>query len=82
MTISGRRRGFNVKPRKMKFQPSCARWAPVRWIHIDEAPRSPFDQNASPARAERDSAVAEDVALDTTSAALLVFLLSLAFRGK
>jgi hypothetical protein len=36
----------------------------------------------SPGRAERDIAAAEDVALDTTFAALLVFLLSWAFRGK
>jgi hypothetical protein len=42
----------------------------------------PSVKNASPARAERDIAVAEDVALDTTFAALLVFLSSLAFRGK
>jgi hypothetical protein len=52
------------------------------WIHIDEAPRFPSVRNASPAGAERDIAVAEDVALDTTFAALLVFLLNLAFRGK
>jgi hypothetical protein len=38
--------------------------------------------NASPGRAERDIAVPEDVVLDTTFAALLVFLLSSAFRGK
>ena len=42
---------------------------------------STYDK-ASPGRAEGDIAVAEDVALDTTFAALLVFLLISAFRGK
>ena len=38
--------------------------------------------NASRGRAERDIAVPEDVALDTTFAALLVHLMNSAFRGK
>jgi transcriptional regulator with XRE-family HTH domain len=80
--VSGRRRGFNVKLRKMRFQPSCARRAPIRLDSYRRGASLPFDQNASPARAERDIAVAEDVALDTTFAALLVILLSLAFRGS
>jgi len=67
---------------RLRFQPSCARRAPVRLDSYRRGASLPSVKNASPARAERDIAVAEDVALDTTFAALLVFLWSLAFRGK
>jgi hypothetical protein len=82
MTISGRRRDFNVKLRKMRFQRSCARRVPVRLDSCRRGASLPLCSKRQPGGSERDIAVAEDVALYTTFAALLVFLLSLAFRGK